>query len=101
MTKSSKRHSFDDFKAQALKDPKFKAEYDALDAEFALMGQLIAARKIRKLSQADVAKMLHTKQPAIARLEAGGCFKTSVEKLYQYAHALGYNLEVKLVRDHQ
>ena len=96
MTKNSKRPSFDDFKAQALKDPKFKAEYDALEPEFSLMGQLIAARKIQKL-----AKMLRTKQPAIARLEAGGCFKTSVEKLYQYAHALGYHLELKLVRDHQ
>lgn len=57
MTKNSKRPSFDDFKAQALKGPKFKAEYDALDAEFALMGQLIAARKIRKLSK--VTKYLH------------------------------------------
>ena len=99
MSKKSTRPSFSEYKAESLKDPKLKAEYDALDAEFALMSQLIAARKIRKLSQADVAKLLQTKQPAIARLEAGGCFKTSVEKLYQYAHALGYHLEVKFVRD--
>jgi predicted XRE-type DNA-binding protein len=101
MTKSTKRPSLAQFKAEALEEPTFKVEYDALDAEFALMSQLIAARKIRKLSQEDVAKLLHKKQPAIARLESGGCYKTSIEKLHEYAHALGFNLEVKLVRDRQ
>jgi len=99
MSKKSKRPSFADFKKKSLKDPKLKSEYDALDAEFSLMGQIIAVRKMQNLSQADVAKLLNTKQPAIARLEAGGCFKTSIERLYQYAHALGYNLELKFTRD--
>ena len=99
MTRKSKRPVFSDFKAESLKDPEVKLEYDSLDAEFSLISQIIAARKIQNLSQADVAKLLHTKQPAIARLEAGGCFKTSVENLHRYAHALGYNLEVKLVRE--
>jgi predicted XRE-type DNA-binding protein len=98
MSKKLNRPSFKDFKAESLRDPKVKIEYDALEAEFELMSQMIAARKLRKLSQADVARLLQTKQPAIARLEAGGCFKTSIEKLYQYANVLGYHLQVRLVR---
>lgn len=101
MANRKERPSFTSFKSESLKDPKVKAEYDVLDAEFALMGQIIAARKMRNLTQADVAKLLNTKQPTIARLESGGCFKTSIERLYQYAHALGYNLEVKFVREHR
>ncbi|MGE4350530.1 MAG: hypothetical protein AB7D28_12315 [Candidatus Berkiella sp.] len=45
--------------------------------------------------------MLHTKQPAIAQLESSGCYKQSIEKLHEYVHTLGFNLEVKLVRDGQ
>lgn len=101
MTKHAKRPTLTQFKTKAFEDPSLKAEYDALDTEFALMGQLIAARKICKLSQNDVAKLLHKKQPAIARLEAGGCYKTSIENLCAYVQALGFNLQIKLVRDHR
>jgi transcriptional regulator with XRE-family HTH domain len=79
----------------------FKAEYDALEEEFAVFEALIAARKAAGLSQAEVAKRMGTKAPAIARLEsAGGKHKPSpsLNTLRRYANAVGCKLEIKLLR---
>lgn len=94
---NKKRPSFNDFKKEASKQDKFKKEYDKLKPEFDLADQLILARRRSQISQADLADMLHTKQPAIARFENGGFEKTSFSKLKEYANALGYSLHVKLI----
>ncbi len=53
-----------------MKDPEFVAEYDALADEFELFDEMLRARKNAGLTQADVAKKMGTKTPAVARLEA-------------------------------
>ena len=45
------------------KDPAFKAEYDALEEEFAMFDELLKARQAAKLTQAEVAKRMGTKVP--------------------------------------
>ena len=80
-------------------DPKFQAAYDALDDEFALFDEMLAARKASGLTQAQVAEKMQTKVPAIARLEASGGkqrHSPSLNTLRKYAKALGYRLVVKL-----
>ena len=60
---------------------------------------MLAARKKEGLTQAQVAKKMGTKVPAIARLEASGGKKNhspSLNTLRKYAKALGYRLIVKL-----
>jgi len=57
------------------KDPEFVAEYDVLADEFALFDEMLRARKNAGLTQADVAKKMGTKTPAVARLEASGRHK--------------------------
>jgi len=92
----SKRPSFKEYKEEALKDPAFKAEYEALDPEFELIRQFIKARQKAHISQSDLAKKLKLQQPAIARFEGGGYATTSIAKLSQVAKVLGYSLKISL-----
>jgi ribosome-binding protein aMBF1 (putative translation factor) len=78
-----------------VQDPAVRATYDALEAEFALIRQLIDLRQKRGLSQRQLAKRAQMQQPAIARLEAG---KTaSLKTLQRVAEALDARVEVRLV----
>ncbi|NCQ54576.1 transcriptional regulator [Candidatus Saccharibacteria bacterium CG_4_9_14_0_2_um_filter_41_9] len=68
---TSKFPTFEEFKAEALSDPEVKKEYDALEAEFALIDSLISARLEKKMTQSELAKKAGMKQEAVARLEGG------------------------------
>jgi predicted transcriptional regulator len=84
-----------------LKNPAVKKAYDAQADEFALLDELLRARQRAGLSQAEVARRMGTKAPAVARLEAGGGSKQhspSLATLRKYAHAVGCRLEVRLRR---
>ena len=84
-----------------LKNPAVKAEVERLNREeFALLDQILAARKSAGLSQADVAERMGTHAPAIARLEsslATGKHSPSLNTLRKYAQALGKRVELRLV----
>jgi DNA-binding XRE family transcriptional regulator len=82
-----------------LKQPAVKAEYDAQAEEFALLDELLKARRRAGLTQAEVAARMGTKTPAVARLEAGGGSQRhspSVTTLRKYAAAVGCRLEIRL-----
>ncbi len=82
-----------------LKDPAVQAEYDAQAEEFALLDELLRARRHAGLTQAEVAKRMGTKTPAVARLESGGGSKRhspSLATLRKYAEAVGCHLEIRL-----
>jgi DNA-binding XRE family transcriptional regulator len=79
---------------EKLKNPRFKKEYDALEEEFALVGELLKARTRAKLTQAQVAKRMGTSQSAVARLESGRL--PSLASLRKYAKATGSRVEIKL-----
>jgi len=90
----------DEMIAGWMKDPKFKAEYDALEDEFALFDAVLAARKRAGLTQAEIAARMGTKAPAVARIEAGGGSKRhspSIATLRRYADAVGCKLKIELV----
>jgi DNA-binding XRE family transcriptional regulator len=84
-----------------LKYPAVKAEVQRLNREeFAILDQILAARKAAGLSQAQVAKRMGTQAPAIARLEsalATGKHSPSLSTLRKYAAALGKRVELHLV----
>ena len=82
-----------------LGEPVVKAEYDAQAEEFALLDELLRARKRAGLTQAEVAARMGTKTPAVARLEAGGGshrHSPSISTLRRYAEAVGCRLEIRL-----
>lgn len=89
-----------ELKAKALSDPHVRAEYDALEAEFALFAALLHARNRAGLTQTAVAEHMGTTTSAVARLEAGGGSKKhspSIATLRKYAEAVGCTLAITFV----
>lgn len=94
------RKTLKDFKTRALARPDVRREYDRLTDEFAFLDEILKARAETGLSQAEVAVRIGTTQSAIARLEsAGSGHSPSITTLQRYASALGYKLQVRLVKD--
>lgn len=56
-------------KSKYLSDPETKREYDALEAEYQVISQLIELRLQAKMTQEELAEKLGTKQSAISRFE--------------------------------
>jgi DNA-binding XRE family transcriptional regulator len=75
------------------KEPAYRAAYAALDEEFALANALIEARTKADISQEEIARRMHTSQPAVARLE-GGKGNPSLKTLRGYANATGTRLKI-------
>lgn len=84
-----------DYLDEQLKDPAFRAEYEALEPEFALIRQLIDLRRARGLSQRQLAERAEMQQPTIARLEGGRM--AGLRTLRRVAEALDARVEVRLV----
>lgn len=91
----------DELVAKMLENPAVRAEHERLNrGEFAILDEILAARRAAGLSQAQVAERMGTKAPAIARLEsslATGKHSPSLSTLRKYAAALGKRVEVHLV----
>jgi DNA-binding XRE family transcriptional regulator len=90
-----------ELKAKALQNPTVSAEYERLNREeFAILDEMLAARRAAGLSQAQVAERMGTKAPAVTRLEsslASGKHSPSIDTLRKYAAALGKRVEVHFV----
>ena len=92
----------DELKQKALKRKSVRKEYEALEPEYKLLREMLAARQKAGISQAEIAKRMGTKPPAITRLETSltsGKHSPSIATLKKYAKALGYNLEIKFVQN--
>jgi len=88
------------FKARALARPDVKKAYDDVAEEFAFLDEVLKARAESGLTQAEVAARVGTTQSAIARLEsAEPRHSPSIATLQKYAKALGYKLEIRLVKE--
>ncbi len=94
MTNSLKK-----FATKALARPGVRRAYAELDEEFQFLDEILKARAASGLTQAQVAARTGTTQSAIARLESGARkHSPSIATLQRYASALGYRLEVRLVK---
>lgn len=92
--KTDRFTSYADWKKKALRDPKFKAAYDALEPEYKLAKSMIEARLAKKLTQEELARKAGVNQTTIARIESGTNNPT-VATVSRVAAALGK--EFKLV----
>lgn len=92
--KDRKHMDFEVWEKQALKDPVFKAEYDKLEPEFAVITAILEARVKKHMTQERLAKKIGTKQSAIARLESGNA-NPSIGFLQKLADALGKKLVIR------
>lgn len=99
---TKKRLSNKRFVAHLMKNPKFKAEYDALESEFGLLEKMLKARSDAGLSQEDVAKGMKTTTSVVGRLESAGGKKQhspSIRTLQRYATACGCKLKIEFIRE--
>jgi DNA-binding XRE family transcriptional regulator len=100
-TKITKTLTHKQLVSKMLKNPAVKAKVEQLNREeFAILDEILTARKEAGLSQAQIAKRMGTQAPAIARLEsslATGKHSPSLSTLRKYAAALGKRVELHLV----
>jgi transcriptional regulator with XRE-family HTH domain len=85
-------------KKRWLKEPGFKAGYDALEDEFAIASILIEARTKANLSQQELASRMGTSQSTIARLESGAS-RPTLSTLERIAKATGTKVRISLEPD--
>jgi ribosome-binding protein aMBF1 (putative translation factor) len=76
-----------------MREPAFRAAYDALEDEFALAQALIKARADAALTQEEVAKAMGTTQAFVARLESGRGLP-STRTLKKFAQATHTRLRI-------
>lgn len=74
-------------------DPEYKAAYESMEEEFALIEALMKARRRSRLSQAEIASRMGTTESAVSRLESGRV-KPSTRTLERYAAATGHRLKI-------
>lgn len=77
-----------------LQDPEIRREYEALKPKYDMIQRLIERRNELRLSQVQLANIIGTQQPAIARLENGE-HNTTIGTLFKVAAALGLDVELK------
>jgi len=91
------RHDHQAFLAKARARKGFDEAYEALELEYQVVSQLLAARTKAGLTQDAVAQRMGTTKSAISRLESAGKHTPSLGTLKRYAEAVGCALQVKLV----
>ena len=88
---------FDKYLETQLKSPEFRKAYEELEEEYELAKQIIRFRIDRDLTQAQLARLVGTSQPAIARLESGNHRNLTLAFLSRIAKALDLRAELRLV----
>ena len=89
-----------ELKSRALARGDVRAEFDKLEEEFAFLDEFLKARAAAGMSQAEIADRMGTTQSAVARLESGrGKHSPSLATLRKYARALGYRVDLRLVKE--
>jgi transcriptional regulator with XRE-family HTH domain len=76
-------------------DPAFSEAYRQADGEYALIEMMVRARTGAKLTQAEVAERMGTRQPSIARLESGAVSPT-IATVRRYLAAVGQDLRISV-----
>lgn len=62
---------FQDYLKKELRNPEFKKYYNEHGKQLEIAYQILKLRKKKKISQAQLAKKISTKQSNIARMESG------------------------------
>lgn len=87
---------FEKYLAERMKDPAFKAEYDALEPEFSIIQAMIDARKASGLTQQQLAEKTGIAQADISKLKNGSA-NPSLRTLRRLADGLGMRLKLEFV----
>jgi len=83
---------FEEWEAEQMQNPEFRAAAEELEPAY----QVTRLRILRGLTQEQLAELVGTKQPSIARLESGRS-EPKLSFLRRVVEALGGRLEVRIV----
>lgn len=86
--------------ADRMKEPDFRAEYEALEPEFAIIQAMIDARKSRGLTQKQLSEKTGIAQGDISKLENGNA-NPSIRMLQRLAAGMGMKLKVEFLPTHE
>lgn len=81
---------------EQLKDPEFRAEWEALQPEFAIVHAMINARNRAGLTQKQLSEKTGIAQGDISKLESGSG-NPSLKTLKRIADGLDMNLKIEFV----
>lgn len=88
--------NYEEFKADVLKDPNIKKEYDSLEIEFGIIQAMIDARKEKNLTQKDLSRITGITQADISRIE-NGTRNPSLHMIYRLLEGLGLRLKLEKI----
>ncbi len=95
--KKIKYLSFERHLSEQLKNPEFKKHYDEYGKQLEIAYQILQLRKQEKMSQAELAKRIGTRQSNIARMEAGQQNFTT-DTLQKIASVFKRELKIEFVK---
>ena len=81
---------------EQLRDPEFKAEWDAIEPERQIMRAIVEGRDEQALTQKQLSEMTGITQADISRFE-NGTGNPSLRTLKRLAEGLGMSLKVEFV----
>ena len=87
---------FNEFLAEQMQNPKFKAEWDALDPEFSVIEAMLKARKESGLTQQQLSERTGIAQTDISKLERGNG-NPSLRTLQRLAAGMGMRVKIEIV----
>lgn len=90
------RTNYEKFFCEQMKNPEVKKEYDALEAEYAIIQSIIDDRKIAGITQKELAERTGINQADISKLENGNG-NPSLRTLKRLAAGLGKTLKIEFV----
>ena len=82
--------------SEKLQDPEFKAEYEALEPEFAIIQAMIDARKATGMTQKELSEATGIAQGDISKLEKGNA-NPSLRTLQRLAAGMGMRLRLEFI----
>lgn len=89
-------YTLNDFINEELKNPDFRAEYEALQPEFEIKRAMLAARQSIGITQQQLADRTGINQADISKLE-NGTANPSLRTLQRLAAGMGMQLRVEFV----
>ena len=93
--KQLKAVDFQEYLAERLKNPEFKRYYDEHSRQLEIAYQILQLRKKKKMTQAELAKRIGTKQSNVARMETGQQNFT-IDILSRVAEAFDKELKISI-----
>lgn len=91
-----RHYDYEDYQRELHKNPGIKEQSDKELEMLVIAHKIVELREMAHMTQAQLARELHTKQQVVSRLEQDK-YKPSLNTLEKIAHVFGKRLEINFV----